>query len=190
MNVIGLILMGGLNSRMGGEKKALLQYKGRCFYEHVRQAMKDAGVEELYASVEKPWDMELGMKQIVDRYEQIGPLGGIVTAISEAPGNAAGILVLPCDLPLISPALLSEMIARFQEVQKPVVLMSEGRPNPLVAIYTIDCLPVLKAQIAEGNYRATYWTHQVPHENVVLDPALKHIVSNINSMEDYSALVE
>ncbi len=68
--------------------------------------------------------------------------------------------------------------------------MSEGRPNPLVAIYAIDCLPVLKAQIAEGNYRATYWIHQMPHEKVVLDPALKHIVSNINSMEDYSALVE
>ena len=189
MKVIGLLLMGGQNLRMGGEKKALLTYQNKCFYENVAEAMKEAGVEQVYASVETTWDMELGMEQVVDAYDKIGPLGGIVTMLERLP-EAKGMLVLPCDLPRISAELLKCLLVKYEETALPVVLMCEGWPNPLVAIYTKDCLPILKNQIAEGNYRATHWIKLVEHAEVVLDDADKYMISNINSKEDYAALVE
>lgn len=201
--LVGLVLMGGLNSRMGGEKKALLVYKNKYFYEHVANAMKEAGVERVFASVEKLWDMELGMMQIVDKYDKIGPLGGVTTMLEmlqdAAPDekqvrnafeDVQGILVLPCDLPRISANLLKRLLTKFEETKLPVVLMSEGWPNPLVAIYTKDCLPVLKEQIAEGNYRATHWIKLVEHAEVGLCEEDKYMIANINSKEDYAALTE
>lgn len=187
MNTIGLILMGGLNTRMGGEKKALLQYKGKCFYEYVAKAVRDAGIQQVYASVEKQWQIDLGMEQIVDKYEKIGPLGGIVTALNQL-DDVQGVLVLPCDLPQISSGLIKMLMERFEETGLPVVLMSEGRLNPLVAIYTKACLPVLEEQIAEGNFRAMYWTRLVEHAEVVLNAEDEYMISNINSKEDYEAL--
>ncbi len=193
MSIIGLILMGGKNSRMNGEKKALLKYQNKYFYNCVSEAMIKAGVEQIYASVEKIWEHPLEYPQVVDRYVQIGPLGGIVTALEklvELEQVADGILVVPCDLPRISAELLENLVHKFGETKKPVVLMSEGWPNPLVAVYTIDCLPVLKAQIADGNYRATHWVKLVEHAEIILNDTEKNMISNINSREDYAALNE
>lgn len=193
MNIAGLILMGGQNSRMNGEKKALLKYKDKYFYKCVSEAMAKAGVEQIYASVEKIWEQALELPQLVDGYAQIGPLGGIVTALEklvEQEQRADGILVVPCDLPKIAPELLEKLMVSSRSSGRASVLFSEGWPNPLVAIYTKDCLPVLKAQIAEGNYRATHWIKLVEHAEVVLDDADIYMISNINSKKDYAALEE
>ncbi len=211
MGTIGLILMGGQNSRMGGAKKALLSYRGKYFYEHIRQAMADAGIGKIFVSVEQSWEPDLGIPQIVDEYEQIGPLGGIVTALERMaePGLGEmpeGIFVMPCDVPRISAVLLQEILTRFEKDRQPVVLFAGSRPNPLIAVYTKACLPVLKAQIAEGNFRATHWISKVPHGEVELVLAENgeyyfftdsagnvqylpvNTISNINSKEDYASI--
>lgn len=194
--VIGLILMGGLNSRMGGAKKALLTYHGKAFYEYVAEAMRMAGVEEVYASVEKLWQAELGLSQVVDGYDRIGPLGGIVSMLEavweraekDMP-SAEGVLVCPCDLPFMKAEVLEKLLETFAETKKPVVLTCDGRANPLVAIYTKDCLPVLKAQLTTENYKAGLWMEQVAHVKVPLAKSEERALSNINSKEEYMTLV-
>ena len=116
MKVVGLILMGGQNSRMNGEKKALLKYQDKYFYQCVSDAMTKAGVQDIYASVEKTWDFLIGFPQVVDSYRQIGPLGGIVTALKkfvEEEQMTEGILVVPCDLPRISDELLKKLLNKW-----------------------------------------------------------------------------
>ena len=207
MNTVGLILMGGQNTRMGGVKKALLSYNGKSFYEHIRQAMMEAGLEHILASVEAHWQ-ELSVPQLIDQYKQIGPLGGIVTALETILGqtNADSILVVPCDVPRVSAPVLQELLRRFRESRLPVVLFADGRPNPLIAVYTKDCLPVLKQQIAQGNYRATHWINYVTHVRLELtgaedgeyylftdaDGKMQQLpvntIANINSKEDYISM--
>lgn len=188
--MIGLVLMGGENSRMDGAKKALLKYNGRFFYEHIACAMRGAGVEKLYASVEKNWEMELGMSQIVDRYDKIGPLGGIVTALETLEGAEDSLLVCPCDLPFMSPVLLGKLLEVYEESRLPAVVMQKDRVNPLIAVYTMDCLPVLKNQIAQNNFRAAYWTTQIPHREVVFETLGldEEVLANINTKEAYQGV--
>ena len=191
MNVVGLILMGGKNSRMNGEKKALLKYKDKYFFECVSEAMQEAGVEKIYASVEKVWEQPMRLVQIVDEYAEIGPLGGIVTALKTfmiQEQTVDAVLVIPCDLPKISPVLLKELIQKYEETGLPTVLMSDGLPNPLVAIYTRECLPVLEGQIKEQNYRAAHWINQVEHTQINLHESDKYMILNVNSKEEYTAL--
>lgn len=232
--IVGLILMGGLNTRMGGSKKALLTYEGKYFYECVADAMRQAGIREIYASVEKVWDMELGIPQITDCYEQIGPLGGITTmaeavwsgkiydlrdgmqaadstegvvktyrytGVSKEAEDVVesyryageskeaevpdGILVCPCDLPFMRAEVFTRLLQVFYEAKCPVVVSSEGRANPLVAIYTSACLPIMQRQIAEGNYRAGGWMKQTDYVEAVLDGEGQKVLSNINTPEDY-----
>lgn len=189
MNVIGLILMGGKNSRMNGEKKALLKYKDKYFWQCISEAMLEAGVEQIYASVETVWQ-GLGLTQVVDEYHQIGPLGGIITALEKQESDVDGILVTPCDLPRISPLLIKRLLDKFEETKLPVVIVRDGMPNPLVAIYTFDCIPVLKKQIAEGNYRARQWIGLIEHAEILLDENEEFMLFNINSEEDYKHLTE
>lgn len=176
---------------MGGTKKALLHYEGRCFYEQIAYAMREAGVEKLFASVEKSWETELGMPQIVDRYQRIGPLGGIVTAMETLKEAQQGILVVPCDLPFISPVLLKRLIEAHAETSLPVVVVQEGRVNPLVAVYTRDCLPVLHQQIEAKNYRATFWTRQVIHKEIVFETLglEQRVLVNVNTKEAYRQII-
>lgn len=175
---------------MGGDKKALLQYDGRYFYEHIVRAMRDAGVENIFASVEKEWEVELGVPQIVDRYNKIGPLGGIVTALETVENATLGMLVVPCDLPFMSPVLLKKLLEVHEETLLPVVTMQGDRVNPLVAVYTGDCLPVLKKQIAQNNFRATYWTTQLPHREVVFEMLGldTEVLANINTKAMYEGV--
>lgn len=197
-NVAGLILMGGLNSRMGGEKKALLTYRGRHFYECVKEAMVRGGVTEIYASVEKRWEMELGIPQIIDRYEKIGPLGGILSALTERAEKAScieeagGLLVLPCDIPRVSEQMVMQMIKAYRECEQemPVVVSAEGHANPLLAIYTKACIPVLQEQISEGNYKARLWMEKVPYKRLSLEETgiSADSVANVNNKEDFRKL--
>lgn len=201
----GMILMGGLNTRMGGQKKALLRYQGKCFYEHVRDAIRSAGVEQIYASVDKTWPALGDMPQIVDNYHAIGPVGGIASALEwmcgympsdvkerTAPDHSRSdaLLVVPCDLPLICPVLLEALIREYHRKQLPVVLTCEGRVNPLVAIYTRECLPVLQAQIKDGNYKASYCLEnmecgEIAFEDLGLD---EKVIANINSRDVFEQL--
>lgn len=190
--LLGLILMGGLNTRMGGQKKALLMYRGKCFYEYVQDAIRSAGVEQIYASVDKTWENLGSLPQIVDNYNAIGPVGGIASALEWlcGIGQPEALLVVPCDLPLICPALLEALIGEYHRTHLPVALTCEGRVNPLVAIYTKECLPVLQAQIEEGNYKASYCLGSLTHAEIALeDLGLdKKVMANINSKDVYEQL--
>lgn len=192
--VTALILMGGLNRRMGGRKKALLLYRDRHFYEYVCQALLKAGVTHIYASVEAKWDFPLQLPQIVDRYSEIGPLGGIVTALEmlkeEKGKDTPGLLVLPCDLPFMDAKLVEALLSAFTNTGCPVVLEAKGRLNPLIAIYTRDCLPVLQKQIAEKDFKAVRWTEQVAHSRLLFEELglEEKVLANINDLNDYAHL--
>lgn len=98
--VIGVLLAGGASRRMGRDK-ALLQWQGRPLLDHVRARLWAAGCEAVVTSRAAPGC-------IADYYPGRGPLGGIHAVLRRRP--AAGYLVVPVDMPLLSAALLRELI--------------------------------------------------------------------------------
>jgi len=96
-------LIGGRSSRMG-RNKALLPWCGRPLIEHLQTVLATAGVGNLKISGELA-----GYSCIADQQAGLGPIGGLASvAAAVADGE---LLVVPVDMPRITPALLRRLLA-------------------------------------------------------------------------------
>ena len=101
-DITGIILAGGKSSRMG-TNKALMQYRGLPFIQHIINAMKPL-VDQILI-VGKPEEYtDLKLRCVNDIFLESGPVGGIHAGLenSKSPYN----LVLSCDIPLITEQIL------------------------------------------------------------------------------------
>jgi molybdopterin-guanine dinucleotide biosynthesis protein A len=81
-----------------------------------------------------------------------GPLVGLITALKRL---GSPLLLLPCDMPLITTDLLKALLeAHRPEAQATVAMLGE-QAEPTLAVYTPRLLPALRAMLAE-NRRALY----------------------------------
>jgi molybdopterin-guanine dinucleotide biosynthesis protein A/MOSC domain-containing protein YiiM len=104
----GVILAGGLSTRMGQAKHALRVGPLETMLEHVRNAL-----QPLCRSIEvvgRAGDPTV-QSTIVDRRESCGPLAGIEAALASARNPDGEYLVCPCDLPRITSVVLAQLLA-------------------------------------------------------------------------------
>jgi len=101
---IGVVLAGGLSSRMGRDK-ALLPWRGRPLIEHQLDVLREAGVDEVRVSGHRP-----DYHGIVDAIPQLGPLGGLA-GLAESLTGDVDLLVIPVDMPLLQANLLRRLRA-------------------------------------------------------------------------------
>lgn len=138
------ILVGGKSTRMRGEPKGLLDAPddskrtlvGRIADE-VRAALPNA---ELVLVGAHPAYAALGWPQLTDAAPDKGPLGGLVALMRYAAHEAfSSVVVLSCDLPYVSSALL-ERLARERPEARILCPQSDGVFEPLFARYHVECL--------------------------------------------------
>lgn len=131
----GLVLMGGKSTRMGQDKSAL-NYHGKPQSEYVYELL-GGFCEEVYFScrAEQTLDNVHSNKKIEDRFNNLGPMGGILSALMTNPERAW--LVVACDLPFIDRETL-QFLVNERDTSKiaTAFLDSEDKfPEPLVAIW-------------------------------------------------------
>ena len=87
------------------------------------------------------------LKIVADIYPGKGPLGGIYTGLvtSDTQRN----IVVACDMPFLSQALLSYMV-QLSEKFDLVVPRWDGLVEPLHAVYSKDCLPPIEDMLRQG----------------------------------------
>lgn len=91
--IAGVVLCGGLSSRMGTDKARLL-YHGRPLSEHMSGLLRLAGVEQIFLS---------GPDGIQDILPGRGPLGGMHACMNVLAANFSHALFVPVDMPLLTP---------------------------------------------------------------------------------------
>jgi molybdopterin-guanine dinucleotide biosynthesis protein A len=87
---------------------------------------------------------------IYDVVENIGPMGGILSAFAAHPDKAW--LVLACDLPFLTEATLRDLIAHRDASQLATAYRSahDGKPEPLCAIYEPAIAERLREFVRDG----------------------------------------
>ena len=166
-----VILSGGASSRMGSPK-ALLAYQGRPFLEHllevavhpqigIRRVVLGADAEPIAKAIHLQAD-----EIVINADWEKGQLTSIQAALRSLPPGTEGILLCLIDHPLISAALIQELVERFYKSDKPIVLpVYEGRRgHPLIFAATLYD-ELLRAPLETGA-RAVVWAHSREVEEV------------------------
>ncbi|KHT44181.1 molybdopterin guanine dinucleotide synthase [Alteromonas marina] len=114
--LIGLVLAGGQSRRMG-QDKALMRYQGRTLIDNASLLLQAASCDKVLISRNAPGFLN-------DKIEDAGPLGGVhavLDALSQSDNhtdNPYELLVLPVDMPQMTPELLRILVSRGREAEK------------------------------------------------------------------------
>ena len=149
--VWGLVLAGGRSQRMGHDK-ALLVRDGETQLSRAVKLLSPL-VERVFVSTrpDQATDAERSKyQQIIDRYENLGPVAGILSAMDR---NAqVSWLVVACDLPNIDEQTIRLLLTEQSATQPFTAYTSshDGLPEPLCAIYAPASRALIDAFVAEG----------------------------------------
>jgi molybdenum cofactor guanylyltransferase len=204
----GFIQAGGRSSRMKRDK-AWLEIDGVPMIERAVAAAGPAAERlgiivnaanpqiERYKRLAESSDARL----ILDLHEHLGPLGGIHTALTHC-GAGDSALILACDFPFITTALLSFLCEIHQNPiphspfptppDVTVPLDQSNRPQPLVAIYD-QSLEAVVGQMLSANELKVELLHSRVSTRRVGYAEFAHLRDaerffiNVNTQEEYQA---
>ena len=147
----GLVLAGGESRRMGRDK-ALLTRDGQSQLAHI-VGLVETLTDRTFVSTrgEQQDESERSrFAQVIDRYQDIGPVSGILSAMDEHP--RVDWLVVACDLPNIDHATLTYLLEHRSTEQPFTAFKSsyDGLPEPLCAFYRAGSDTVLRQFIDDG----------------------------------------
>lgn len=181
-----LVLAGGESRRMG-RAKALLPVAGATLIEYVAGRLRPVSSELL---VSAPPGFRIpaslaGARHVVDRHPGAGPLAGIDAGLAAA--TAPAVLALACDMPYVTAASASIVLAALAGHAAAVPLVA-GRAEPLFAAYARSAAPAIEAALGAGRYRARDVLRELDVAWVTgLDPLE---LRSLNTPRDYDAFLD
>ena len=183
--VYGLVLAGGVSSRMQRDKAAL-QYGGKTQLDRAFE-LASWHVARVFVSVRASQTDDPTRAQrpmIVDSVAGDGPTVGIRSALAAYP--EAAWLVLACDLPFLSDAALSQLLRERDAARVATAYRSahDGLPEPLCAIWEPAAATALAAyQAGGGHCPRKFLIRHAPH---LLEPLDRRALDNVNTPEEYA----
>ena len=185
----GLILAGGLSSRMRRDK-AVLVYRGKNQLERVYE-LAARHTARVFVSVRADQLNEptrVDKPLLVDSVEGGGPIVGIRSAQRAHPEPAW--LVLACDLPFLSDAALAHLVLQRDPRAVATAYSSahDGLPEPLCAIWEPSTATALEAYQRHGG--------ECPRKFLIrsgarlIEPMDRRALDNVNTPEEYARALD
>ena len=183
---ICLILCGGYSTRMQ-QPKHLLRLDGKMLWNILHEKAIKAGFESLVSCRSDQVKDFKNVRTVVDAYEDIGPMGGILSAFESI--NKDSILVLSCDVPNIS----TESMMELWDKNNPALIATCAKanasefPEPLVAVWNRSALrPLLDAKSnGDNSLMKTLNSHLFTRVTVEANE-----LTNLNTLDDLKSIRE
>lgn len=151
-NIAGIILAGGLGTRMGHTKKAFMQIGGQAILDRLL-AVYRSQFKEIIISAREPQDFaEYDLPVAVDRFEARSSLTGIHAGLDAM--TASHGFFAACDAPFLQDGLVTRLLAQVEPEDDVVIpLKEDGYREPLCAVYSKRCLPHIQAQLEREDFK-------------------------------------
>ena len=192
MNGGGIILCGGLSTRMG-TSKALLPFGPETMLQRIVRLLSTVVSPVVVVAAAEQVLPDLPADVIVTRDEEQGrgPVEGLRAGLKALPETVDGAYVTSCDVPLLVPDFVRRMLDLLAD-HDIAVLEIDGFPHPLSAVYRRNTLPHVEGLLAQNRLRPVFLFEAVrtrrvqPAEVLSTDPELLTL-RNLNTREDYLA---
>ncbi len=194
--ILGVVLAGGLATRMGGSDKGLLQLGQQTILDEVLERFKPQ-VDDIVLNVngDPSRFAAFGLPCISDSLEgYLGPLAGVLAAIEYAREHGFDwVASVAADTPFFPTDFVSSALGKAAEVTAPVVLASsfdyeksKWMRHPTFGIWHVSLEGSLRDALQSGIRKIVIWTDSVGgseiqfvHESNSLDPFF-----NVNTPEE------
>jgi molybdenum cofactor guanylyltransferase len=185
--ISSIIFAGGLGTRLGGTKKALLEIGGRRVIERVIDALRPMGDEIIVVDNDDSLAHVPGVRIVPDDETRAGVLVALASGLAAATGELC--LVVACDMPFLDGDVLRWLVD-LAEGHDVVIPVTEGQMDPMHAVYRREvCLNAIRAALARNEKRMISYlkdvrVREVPEEELrAHDPELRSLF-NVNTPED------
>ncbi|MBW4710565.1 molybdenum cofactor guanylyltransferase MobA [Roseobacter sp. YSTF-M11] len=190
---LGVILAGGLATRMGGGDKGLLQLGGQCLLARVidRLAPQVAGLA-LNANGDPSRFDAFGVPVLADSIGGFaGPLAGVLAGMDWAAGQGAETIVTAAaDTPFFPADLVPQLLLASEGMAQPLVLAATPDPtrkqvrHPTFGLWPVSLREDLRAALEDGLRKVVLWTDEHQGREALFPVSGIDPFFNVNTPED------
>ena len=180
-----IILAGGKSSRLGRDK-ALEKIGGKYLVERVIDSLSQLGDDIIVVTAAPNQLSNLNVEKVLDTYPRTGAKVGLCTGINASLSFYS--LVVACDMPFLNIDLLRYLLDSASGFDAVIPRIGD-KIEPLHAVYSKNCIPILEEQISKGKLKISDLFNEInvryvePGEIERYDP--RHLsLFNINSEAD------
>ncbi|UWS80227.1 molybdenum cofactor guanylyltransferase MobA [Phaeobacter sp. G2] len=204
---LGVILAGGLATRMGGGDKGLLQIGGQSLLARVRDRLESqvSGLA-LNANGDAARFADLGLPVVADSIDGFaGPLAGVLAGLDWAAGQGAeAIVTAAADTPFFPTDLVARLVAASKGQAHPLVLATTPRTgdalksggrskvnrHPTFGLWPVALRDDLRAALKDGLRKVVLWTDQHGGREALFDATPFDPFFNVNTPADLTRAEE
>jgi molybdopterin-guanine dinucleotide biosynthesis protein A len=182
------ILAGGHARRLGGIDKSALLVRGTSILDRQLGVLRSLTPHILIVASDEHRYREAGVPVVRDRIRGAGSLGGLYTALVEAPTDQ--LVVMACDMPFLTAPFLTRLAALGAGADA-AMPRDAGGLHPLCAAWARRAAPHLRVRIDEGRLRIIDALDGLDvremdrGELASFDPA-GTLLLNVNTPDDYA----
>lgn len=164
---LGVILAGGLATRMGGGDKGLLDLGGKSILSHVIDRLKpQVAALVLNANGDPARFSKYGLPVIADNIDGFaGPLAGVLAVLDYAAANGFDqIVTAAADTPFLPPDLVAKLTFQSEQTGAPVVLSATPCPErgqqrqPTFGLWSVGVKDDLRVALSDGLRKVVAFT--------------------------------
>jgi molybdenum cofactor guanylyltransferase len=182
------ILAGGQGRRLGGVDKSALRVDGKTVLDRQLEALRPLSPHILIVATDMHRYREAGVPVVRDRIAGAGSLGGLYTALVEAPTER--VVVMACDMPFLTAPFLARLAALGANADAAMPRDAHGL-HPLCAAWQRRAAVHLRAHIDRGQLRvldalAGLAVVEMSAEELRRFDSDGRLLLNVNTPDDYA----
>jgi molybdopterin-guanine dinucleotide biosynthesis protein A len=186
--ITGIILAGGLSSRMG-EDKSIMPFRGKPLIMYGIEALSPLCEKVIISSNLSVYGFT-GCEVWPDELAVQAPINGLYSCLkrSETDWN----IVLTCDMPFAGSSLFVYLLEQNQDVDAVIPVHDHGLMEPLCGLYHRSALGILETRVIKEQFSIIKLLQSIRCRFVNIGPDLEfytqNMFSNLNSPADLDKL--